>query len=158
MFLLPHVLVGQAIGQRVKRVGPTALLAWASHYLLDRIPHVDIMPLLGHPLGTPVDRTGVLVAALDTAVATTIGLTLARDRAERGAMLTGGLMAALPDVVDNVPLWGPRLRKLRPFFVQGCLHHWCSRPVGPSRRLPGLLPQVAVALGALALVWLARRR
>jgi hypothetical protein len=153
VFIVPHVLVGQAIGQRLEHGTPAALLAWASHYLLDRVPHVDIMPLLGAPLGTPVDSRGVLAAALDTAAATALGLRLARGEPARRAMLVGGVMAALPDVLDNVPLWGPRLHRCRPFLAQGYLHYRCNRPLGPTARRRGLLPQIAVATGALAMIW-----
>jgi hypothetical protein len=141
----------------VRRVAPAALLGWASHYLLDHVPHTDIMPLLGAASDAPVSPAGVAIAAVDTVVATALGLRLARGQPERRAMLAAGFMATLPDLLDNIPAWSPRLWRFRPFRLQGYLHRYSSRPLGPSQRYRGILPQVAVAAGALALTWLARR-
>jgi len=41
MIITPHLLIGAAIGARIKHIGWIILLAIISHFTLDRIPHWD---------------------------------------------------------------------------------------------------------------------
>ena len=43
MIITPHMLVGAAIGARVRNIWLVFILAWLSHYLLDFLPHWDYL-------------------------------------------------------------------------------------------------------------------
>jgi len=63
--LTPHLVTGAAIGARV-RVPMTALVvAWASHFVLDAIPHYDFVWIGSHGLFEAIDiGLGVLLTGL----------------------------------------------------------------------------------------------
>ena len=41
MIIIPHILVGAAIGAKIKHIGWIIVLALLSHTILDKIPHYD---------------------------------------------------------------------------------------------------------------------
>lgn len=48
MILIPHILVGAAIGSRFKKYWVILILSIASHFFLDSLPHWDYILILSH--------------------------------------------------------------------------------------------------------------
>ena len=86
MDLTPHLVVGAAIGARVRRPGVALPAAFVSHFVLDTVPHFDIGWINGPNLSAAIDAAfgavlcGVLVWSAGT-----------------WAPLTAALAAVLPD-------------------------------------------------------------
>ena len=86
MDLTPHLVVGAAIGARIRRPALALPAAVASHFVLDTVPHFDIGWINGANLSAAIDAglgvvlCGVFVWSTGT-----------------WAPLTGALAAVLPD-------------------------------------------------------------
>ena len=86
MDLTPHLVVGAAIGARVRRPALALPAAFASHFVLDTVPHIDIGWITG--------------PNLSAAVATAVGLALCGLlvwSAGSWAPFAAALAALLPD-------------------------------------------------------------
>lgn len=72
MDLTPHLVVGAAIGARLRRPGLALPAAFASHFVLDTVPHFDIGWINGPNLSAAIDAAlgavlcGVLVWSAGT--------------------------------------------------------------------------------------------
>jgi hypothetical protein len=86
MVITPHVCVGAALGRGRRSLLAAAGLGFASHYLLDAIPHRDY---------TLEGVAGAAKLALDSTLA---GAALVLVRADR-MMVCGALAALVPDVL-----------------------------------------------------------
>jgi len=82
--------------------------AFASHFLLDYIPHVDSHALFGAPGGGPtVPEAATAVADFVAAVA--VILWLVHRRADRRLALGGALFGIIIDLAELAPVVGPWL-------------------------------------------------
>lgn len=97
MDLTPHMVTGAAIGARVRRPAAMLSLAFASHYVLDTVPHFNIGWINGLTLNGAIDLgLGLVLCGI---VAWKVG---------SWAPLAGALAAVLPDAPGlKEPLEGP---------------------------------------------------
>lgn len=148
MLETPHVLVGVAIASKV----PNPLIAYpmifASHFILDMVPHWN--PHLNTEVkkyGKVTNKSKYIVVA-DVLLSLGLGFAIASnylpDYQYAAHILVGGFMGVLPDVVEG------------PYFFLG----WKTKLVekwikfqkslqNDTSPLPGLLTQVATLLASM---------
>ena len=152
MFVTAHALTGAAIGRKCVRAPWMALvLAFASHFALDVIPHTDAHSLLS--LNGRVTRPEALTAALDTAFALFAVILLTRGLKRRRFLIGAAFAATVIDLVDNVPPWGPWFHHSAATAWLSHFHHGIQHSVGGEQWLLGFGTQLLVC--ALA-VWAIR--
>ncbi len=96
MVLTPHLLVGAALGSRIKNYWAVFVLAILSHLILDAIPHWEYTSRLA---GVSTYEFWLVVAKsfLDLLVGAAIVFWLARSSPAWRQMALGALAALLPD-------------------------------------------------------------
>lgn len=105
MLETPHVLVGVAIATKIPDPIIALPLAFASHFVLDVIPHWN--PHLNTELIRygHVTRKSTVIVAVDVAISLALGLLVALNFSQNSShMLTialGGLAGVLPDVIEG---------------------------------------------------------
>ena len=141
MLAASHILAGGAIGERVKSPYAALSLAFASHFMLDAVPHVDAVTLFG--LGGP--KSSLAIAA-DALAGTALLLFLARRSKRIHWILRCALAAIIMDVIVVLPLWFP-VTEAWPGLSHLCRLHgfigWLSPDAG---RLLGLATQAPVLI------------
>lgn len=136
MFLSAHLLTGISIGVATSNPYLVAPLGLTSHYFLDFLPHFE-----GSSLREPGDRTEGfknwaewLFIILDLVFAFFIILYF--KRYWQIAPLIGGFFAILPDLIDHVPFWNKRLKKINVFkFLHDQIHEKVHLLLYPFRAL-----------------------
>lgn len=105
MLETPHVLVGAAIATKIPNPLISLPLAFASHFVLDMVPHWN--PHLNTELrkyGRITDKS-TLIVATDIVVSLILGLFVALnfsgDSTQMLTILLGGFAGVLPDVVEG---------------------------------------------------------
>lgn len=140
MISLNHVLVGTAIGLAVKQPALAAPLAFASHFVLDAIPHFSY-EWPGWKFRT--------IWAIDavTSLAAIILLSMAAPQFAP-AIIAGGVFAELPDTIWIYDRW----------IIHGKSQHWFfrfHRFIQWSQTQPGLFYEVGyLCIFVLANLWL----
>ena len=129
MVITPHVAVGAALGRGRRSLLVAAGIGFASHYLLDAIPHRDYK------------MDGVAGAARLSLDATLAGAALAFVRADR-AMVSGALAALVPDVLAVLSRHG------LPTPAHDRLHEATHAEAIPGP-VWGWVPQIALAVGVV---------
>jgi len=120
MIITGHLLVGGAIG-----VGTAALCSsptismWAvplalafgvlSHHLLDFLPHTDAATFWPEPRRVPLG--GILIVALEVALGCSLTAMLFVAQHSTWAFALGAIGGALPDLLDEIPLWQEWFRR-----------------------------------------------
>ncbi len=144
-----HIVVGAAIGTALHRPWLAWPAAYASHFLLDRLPHLDPHALVGVPNGRPTRRE-VAWGAVDTLVGTALGLWLAWGRPEYRVMVGAAFFAVLPDLMcfpwlDWRRVWSPVV------WLRG-LHQLAHCAIRPGDRLVGFGTGVAALLASVGVI------
>lgn len=136
MLSIAHVVAGAAIGAAVSDLPGAPVVAfglgWASHYVLDRIPHWERLYRHREHFSTqqPAShwpRHILVQAILDNLAAALIvsGMiqTLSGTLAFwRSPLFWGALGGVFPDLLDNTPFWNATTRNW-PFFRQERYFH-----------------------------------
>lgn len=148
MVELPHVLVGAAIATKVSNPFLGITLAFASHFILDLIPHSN--PHIYTELKKQGKLQGKTIrwVILDSASALIAGLAIASfslpDLNKALVVVLASFFAVLPDLLEA------------PYYFLGTKHPWIVRLVEFEHSLqtntsfiPGTLTQVAVSITAL---------
>ncbi len=148
MLETPHALVGAAIATKIPDPFVAIPLAFASHFLLDMVPHWN--PHLNTEIknyGSITSNSTVLVA-LDVLIAlilgTFIAINFSANLTHLITILLGAFAAVLPDVVEG------------PYFFL----NWKSKAIkkwlmfqksiqADTTPLPGLMTQLATIICAL---------
>ena len=116
MTITPHALAGAAIGSKIHSYWLVAVLALASHYILDMIPHKEYDT---GDLDRRVFGKGMIIdlgkIALDFSVALVLGFFLTKDRADMGYVFAGMFFGILPDILTYLKIL---LRFPLPRFMQ----------------------------------------
>jgi len=154
MLVTPHIAAGAAIGSTVRRTGLCMAAAFASHFVLDYVPHLDSHALFG-VTGGPTTRPEALAAITDTLVGVALLLWLVHGRPRRRIMIAAAFCAVLIDLVDNVPPWGAWFRGWAGTAWLDAYHHSLQHNVAPSQWVVGFGTQVAVIAVS---VWMVSRR
>ncbi len=149
MLETPHVIVGAAIALRVANPALALPLAFASHFLLEKVPHWN--PHLNtetEKFGRPTWQSTKIVIA-DAFLATISLLFIASrvlpDTGHALIILFAGLFAILPDLVEG------------PYFFLGIRSKIIKRWILFQKSIqedttivPGLLTQLATVIAAFA--------
>jgi len=152
MLATPHMLVGAAVARKLG-TGPAGLTAaFLSHFVLDFVPHLDSHRLLGAPVGGPTKPEAVM-AICDFLIGCGLLVWLARHRAQGRAVLLGGLMGVLIDLLDNVPPWSHFVQQWPGTLWLSEFHHRFQHNVRPDQWALGFGAQLAVMIAAL---WILR--
>src|SRR3954451_15359325 len=101
MLATPHLVTGAAIGRGLKRPSLAWPAAFASHFLLDHVPHLDAHALFGVAYGGPT-RPEVTMAAADALLGIWLTVWAVGRQPGRRVMLWGAFFAMLIDLLQNV--------------------------------------------------------
>jgi hypothetical protein len=145
--LTTHGVVGGAIVSLIPTSPVLGLcLAFASHYLLDGIPHLDypirstsLRPKSAVPLKYD---TALLADAITISADATLGVALAlllfAARGSIALVACGALAAILPDVLQFAYTRFPH----KPLASLQTLHHWAHTSKGMRQPILGIVSQV----------------
>jgi hypothetical protein len=152
MLATPHMLLGALIGKVTRTPWLSAPLGLASHFLLDRMPHMDFHHLLGIQGPAPTVAEVALVVT-DVAVGAGLAITFSLKQKERVAMLAGAVSAIIIDLFDNVPPinhWFHSISALAPIsHFHGSIQINVTQQQWPL----GMGIQVMVVLSSLLVLW-----
>lgn len=147
MLETPHVIVGAAIATKVVNPALALPLAFASHFVLEKVPHWN--PHLntekkkyGH-----ITKQSTLIIIADTTLALISGFTIASislpDTSRFVVILAACFLSALPDIMEG------------PYFFLHIKSEFLTKWVAFQKSLqsdanvlPGLLTQAVTILGA----------
>ncbi len=168
MLSVPHVLAGAALGSFVGDVPGAPMvgfaIGWASHYVLDHVPHWERLYKPFQEIDWDTHRPAkewprhILVqAAIDVLLAGFILYAIATNTSEASWWRTdqifwGAVGGLVPDLLGNVPFWNRTLRKIPGFKQEYAFHslvHVTSQIQNSVPRLTGLATQVAVIAASL---------
>jgi hypothetical protein len=160
MLTIPHTIAGAAIGLLVTNLPHADLVAfsagWASHYVLDSIPHwerlydkdaidfeTDLRPELW-------PRSVYYQAIADVLIAVAIVFWLVRFHGQpylTSPILWGAIGGFWPDFLDNMPYWN-RFTEHWPIFKQiKQFHSWIHVTTAEQKRAgryTGLISQIII--------------
>lgn len=161
MLTVPHVLAGAALGSLVGDVPGAPIVAfgvgWASHYVLDSLPHWERLyrphDRLSFETDTPArdwPRHLFVQAVIDVLVAGAIIYFLATNTSEASwwnteRIVWGAIGGAVPDLLGNVPFWNRILRRLPGFKQEYAFHSNIHIAPIVQKQVPkwlGLLTQI----------------
>ncbi|MBI3290547.1 hypothetical protein HYZ78_04080 [Candidatus Microgenomates bacterium] len=148
MVEIPHVLVGAAIAVKVGNPALALPLAFASHFVLDLLPHTNPSIYARIQAGQAISGITRKIIFTDSLLALIIGSFIAAtflpDLGKSVVILLGAFLAVLPDIVEI------------PYYFMKSRHPLMVKYVEISRSLqndvpllPGTLTQIAVSLAAL---------
>lgn len=146
MVILPHMLIGAAIGARIRKIWLVFVLAWLSHYFLDFLPHWDYLTEI------EITNLGHLTRiAIDLILGIILVLFLIRSYSKKWSILIGIIAILLPDILNVVyytftPQW------LEPLVLfHNKVHFW--KGLSFWQGLPATLLTILVAIMFLLGVW-----
>jgi len=147
MLAVPHILVGGAIGKQIERPYVALPVAFASHYVLDAIPHVDTISAFGFGL---LKTSALTLADLFVGFAV---LALLISRQKRAIWMFLGALAAM--AVDGCVVLSLSLPF--PHGIPGVsaicyLHRIAGRSLPNSQWVIGLGTQVLVVAAAILIL------
>lgn len=148
MVELPHVLVGAAIAAKTGNPGLALPLAFASHFILDLVPHAN--PSIYTPIkeGRPIARRIKQLIFIDCVLALVVGLGVATSflpNTEKAIFVVlGAFLAVLPDVAE-IPYYFMNFR--HPLMVKYVEASHALQNNAPL--IPGTITQIIVSLTAL---------
>ena len=150
------MMAGAAIGKLTRRPWLAFPAAFASHFLLDRVPHLDSHALFGVQHGGPTGlEAGTAIA--DIAVGVVLVVWAVGRQPGRRVMLGSAFFGVLIDLVDNVPPWGVWFTNWAGTAWLSTFHHAFQHNVTPAEWPLGVGTQLAVIAAALGVI-LRRRR
>lgn len=144
MLATAHMLAGASMGRSIRPAWLALPVAFASHFALDVIPHLDSHALFGAP-GGPT-RGEVTMAALDTLAGIALVLVLTWRLPHRGLSLAAAFFGIAPDL-DNLPVLGTWMRA-SPLTPYVAWHHAIQHNVTPADWMLGFGTQAVVVLVA----------
>lgn len=152
MIVASHLIVGGAVGKLSKRARIAVPLAFASHYVMDMVPHscFNMFPVAG----VVVSHLGPALSVL--AVAVLVSLTF-RQR-ERWVILAAGVIACLPDVLDYAHPITDWFHLLPGSDYLSWVHHNLHCDVILTRPVLGFVTQAVVVAVGLWIVTRKRKR
>lgn len=151
MLALNHILVGAAIGSQTDNLPAVVGLSFASHFVLDFLPHID--------QGLEIDGQGLkwvtkyFLAGIDIFASLFIIILILMGRPElhQPPIILGAVTALLVDIIFNVPFWNWWFRKTRPFSVIHNFHEMIHKPLQKYQYSIGIPLQIIIVIMS---VWL----
>jgi len=119
MIIIPHMLVGAAIGRRVRNIWLVFIFGFISHYFLDFLPHWDYLSKI------EITNTAHLIKiGLDFILGAFLVFILTRSFSKKRLVFIGVTAALLPDFL-NIIYFSFGVYWLNPLvLVHGIAHHW----------------------------------
>jgi len=154
MLATPHLLAGAAVGKIIRRPWLAVTLAFASHLLLDIVPHLDSHGLFG-VRGGGLTRAEVIAALVDTLLGIALLIALVARRPNWRLLLGAGFAGVVLDLVDNVPPWSVWFRAWSVGGAISAFHHGIQHNVTHAQWPIGFATQLLVAAVA---VWVLTRK
>lgn len=159
MLSVPHALVGAALGSQVGDIPGQAIVAfgvgWASHYVLDSLPHWDRIyrhteKLKVHDKLSDWPKYALVQGFVDVGLVAIIVGSIIFYKHQLGAyylspIFWGAVGGMLPDILDNVPFWSHKLHEYRFFQRLWEFHHHSHISEEQEARFPdwaGLFSQL----------------
>lgn len=144
MLALNHILVGAAIGSQVDNIPAVIGLSFASHFVLDFLPHID--------QGTELSEGGLkpsfkyFLAGIDVFASFIILvlILMARPGLNQVSVIIGALSALLMDVIFNVPFWESWMKKTKPFSYVDWFHSKIHEPFKSYQYSVGIVLQILI--------------
>ncbi len=157
MIAAPHMIVGAILGSLIQNFPLAFLAGLASHFIFDAIPHLEFS------IFWPPERQGKLQLTkgeyififFDVLIGILLVLWIFCSRVENWSILAGAFGAILPDLIDNVPFWSPRLRKVAGFRQFHQFHNFCHSKLSVKYWIFGL-PIYIIVIGIAIWFFLAR--
>jgi hypothetical protein len=150
MMATPHMVAGAAIGRVLRRPWLAYPATFASHFLLDFVPHIDAHTLFGAKHGGPTRLEATAGIADFLVGALVVGL-VAKRQTRRRVMLGGALFGILMDLVEYVPPFGPWFQSWAGAASLTGFHHRIQHNLTPAHWPLGAGTQVATLAIALAI-------
>jgi hypothetical protein len=147
------MVTGAAIGKSVRPFWLAAVAAFASHFLLDFIPHSDTHSLFGGPGG--VTRAEVIGTLVDVVLGVALVLWATARQPWRRAAIWAAFAAVVIDLVDNVPPWGPHFQTWAGTAWLSAFHHGIQHNLPRAEWPLGIGIQIVFLAAAL---WVIRQR
>ncbi len=157
MMATPHMAAGAAIGRVLRRPWLAYPVAFASHFLLDIVPHIDSHALFGVKHGAPTPLEAAAGIADFLVGALVVSLAVARQPSRR-VMLGAALFAILIDLVEYVPPFGSWFQHWSGAAWLTGFHHRVQHNLTSAHWLLGAGTQAAVLALGLAICLLGRPR
>lgn len=101
MMISPHIVTGATLGKFIENPVLLIILALASHFLLDMLPHYDIGTRYNYKKNISFDFWDWIFLIFDTFLGLAI-VYLAFLKTSNTLILWGAFFAILPDIVDNI--------------------------------------------------------
>lgn len=112
MLLTPHAAVGAAIGASTDNLPLIIVLAFASHFVLDILPHSDWGMWHNYESNFKLTFKDYVLVTADI-LGVLIFTYIIWNNADRNSnVLIGAFFAMLVDLIDNVPFWKKFFRRL----------------------------------------------
>jgi hypothetical protein len=147
----PHMMTGAAIGKIARRPQIALPAAFASHFVLDAIPHLDQHALFG-VAGGRVTVGEAWATVVDVFLGVTLVLWAVGRQPGRRTMLWAAFMAIVIDLVDNVPPFSHWFRGWAGTLWLSRFHHGIQIHMTRSQWVIGFGTQIVVFAAALWVV------
>ncbi len=144
MLETPHVVIGAAIATKIPNPLLAIPLAFASHFILDRIPHWNPHSYTEIQKNNKISQNTTVVALVDVGLSLGLGLFMAsRSLPNYGhavTILASSFAAVAPDVIKS------------PFFLCGVRKGWIKKWVDFERSLQIETDNIILGLSTQALL------
>jgi len=122
MQLTAHAAVGAAVGVATGNPVLAFFAGFISHHIVDAIPHTDGGSYEVGVENFARDKRIITIVGFDLALLILLSFLLSENRGYNLPMILGAFGAILPDLIDNMPFWSPKLRKIFPFNYYHLFH------------------------------------
>lgn len=143
MLITPHFVTGVVIASKVPVLWPAAVIAIVSHFILDAIPHRDIIG------GARLNLPNALLVLGDGTATFLLMYFVIRPENLTYSLIIGGF-AILPDIISAPGMIWPKYYKLP---ILNRFHYWHTDVLqyarGKANLFWGILPQIIVVAIAL---------
>jgi hypothetical protein len=152
MVILPHLLIGAAIGFKIHNPFAILVLALTSHFIADRIPHWEY----GSKKLEDFNKKDLFIFLLEVAADSLLGLTLLfwllREQSLWPYAVFGAFISALPDFPLLLLLFFPRAKWLISYQKLHSANHVDQK--GPGKNILSIASELAVAIVAILIIGL----
>jgi len=150
MVATTHLVVGSAIGSHVDAPWLAFVLGFASHHLLDAVPHLDYGDICNKK-GVPF--TTWLYIGIDFTISLVLLIFFMTTPNHHPELMWGALGSLLPDIIDNNPLWLHYTRRWPVLKQHWQVHEFVQRyELKPNLKWLNIILQLVFIVTALAFI------